>query len=80
MTTIAPFRQCTSFEVIEVALVIDSSLCARVGGSSKLMRSPKAYCWCQPVLRSARTLQEDADLSMEIHCDPNTDPIKPFLT
>jgi hypothetical protein len=52
------FRRLRCTSDVEVALVIDSSLCARVGGSSEVDAHTALHCWCQPVLRSARTLQK----------------------
>jgi hypothetical protein len=62
MTTIAPSGRAAS-EVIEVALVIDSSLCARIGGSSE--RFVKALLLVPASFEVPDS--EDADLS--IHGD-----------
>jgi hypothetical protein len=72
---------CDSFDVIEVALVIDSSLCAYAGGSSDV------NALSQSIIATASTFYEVPGLckkleisSLEIHCDPLTDPIQPFLS
>jgi hypothetical protein len=46
---------------------------------AKLMRSPKALLLVPASFTKCPDSQEMRISSMEIHCDPNTDPIKPFL-
>jgi hypothetical protein len=71
---------CDSFNVIEVALVVDSFLCAYAGGSSDV------NALSQSIIATASQLYEVPGLckkleisSMEIHCNPDTDPIRPLL-
>jgi hypothetical protein len=79
MTTIAPSGSCTSFDVIEVALVIDSSLCARAGGSSEVDALSQSIIAGASQFYEVPGLPRNADLLYGDSCDPNTDPIKPFL-
>jgi hypothetical protein len=72
---------CDSFKVIEVALVVDSFLCAYAGGSSDV------NALSQSIIATASQFYEVPGLckkleisSLEIHCNPDTDPIRPLLS
>jgi hypothetical protein len=74
-------ESCGSFEVIEVALVVDSSLCAYAGGSSKVNTLSQSIVAVASRYYEVSGLCKKLRISyLEIHCDPNTDPIKPYLS
>jgi hypothetical protein len=74
-------ESCGSFDVIEVALVIDSSLCANAGGSSNVNTLSQSIIAATSKYYEVPGLCKKLQIShLEIHCDPTTDPIKPLLT
>jgi hypothetical protein len=74
-------ESCGSFEVIEMAIVVDSSLCAYAGGSSKVNTLSQSIVAATSKFYEVPGLCKKLRISyLEIHCDPNTDPIKPYLS
>jgi hypothetical protein len=72
---------CGSFDVIKVALVIDSSLCAYAGGSSEVNALSQKIVDLASNFYEVPGLCKKLEISyLEIHCDPNTDPIEPILS
>jgi hypothetical protein len=72
---------CGSFDVIEVALVIDSSLCAYAGGSSNVNTLSQSIIAAASQFYEVPGLCKKLEISyLEIHCEPTTDPIKPYLS
>jgi hypothetical protein len=70
-------QTCGSFDVIEVAIVVDSSLCANAGGSSNVTKHYRCYQQSCEVPGLCKKLQIS---HLDIRCEPTTDPIKPLLT
>jgi hypothetical protein len=77
--TIAPFRKAATPFVIEVALVVDSYLYAYAGGKAMLMRSPSIIATTSSQFYEVPGLCKLEISSLEIHCNPDTDPIRPLL-
>jgi hypothetical protein len=74
-------ESCDSFDVIKVAIVVDSSLCAYAGGSSEVITLSQKIVADTSKLYEVPGLCKKLQISyLEIHCDPNTDPIKPYLS
>jgi hypothetical protein len=74
-------ESCESFDVIEVGIVVDSSLCILYGNISSNVDTLS-----QSIIAEASKFYEVPGLckklrisDMEIHCDPETDPIRDFL-
>jgi hypothetical protein len=79
--TIAPFRKAATPFVIEVALVVDSYLYAYAGGKAMLiLRSPSIIATTSSQFYEVPGLCRSwRSPSLEIHCNPDTDPIRPLL-
>jgi hypothetical protein len=71
---------CDSFNVIEVALVVDSLLCAYAGGSSDVNALSQSIIATTSQFYEVPGLCKKLEISsLEIHCNPDTDPIRPLL-
>jgi hypothetical protein len=74
-------ESCGSFDVIEVALVVDSSLCAYAGGSSNVNTLSQSIVAAASKYYEVPGICKKLQISyLEIHCDQATDPIRPFLS
>jgi hypothetical protein len=72
---------CGSFDVIELAIVVDSSLCADAGGSSNVNTLSQSIIAAASKFYEVPGLCKKLEIShLEIHCDPTTDPITPMVT
>jgi hypothetical protein len=71
---------CDSFDVIQVALVVDSYLCDYAGGSSDVNTLSQSVIAATSKFYEVPGLCKKLEISsLEIHCDPDTDPIRPYL-
>jgi hypothetical protein len=72
---------CGSFDVIDVAIVVDSSLCAYAGGSSDVNTLSQRIVATTSQFYKVPGLCKKLEISyLDIHCDPDTDPIRPYLS
>jgi hypothetical protein len=72
---------CSSFDVIEVGIVVDSSLCAYAGGSSAVSTLSQSIVADASELYEVPGLCKKLEISyLVIHCNPATDPIQPLLS
>jgi hypothetical protein len=73
-------ESCSFFNVIEMAIVVDSSLCEYAGGSSEVNTLAQAIVATASRYYEVPGLCKKLKISyLEIHCDPDTDPIRNFL-
>jgi hypothetical protein len=71
---------CSSFNVIEMAIVVDSSLCAKYGGEDNVSTLSQSIVAAASKYYEVPGLCKKLEISyLEIHCNPATDPIQPFI-
>jgi hypothetical protein len=72
---------CSSFDVIEMAIVVDSSLCTKYGGEDNVSTLSQSIVAAASKYYEVPGLGKKLEISyLEIHCNPATDPIQPFLS